>query len=125
MLSLPPSVRIFVARDCVDMRKSVDGLSELARVVIEENPQSGHLFVFFNRTKDRTKILWWDRSGYFPALQAARSRSLPSPRSHGAQAACHRADSRRVGAASRRHRSARRAASTHARRSLRKICLAL
>lgn len=65
MLSLPPSVRIFVARDCVDMRKSVDGLSELARVVIEENPQSGHLFVFFNRTKDRTKILWWDRSGYF------------------------------------------------------------
>ncbi|MBK8232992.1 MAG: hypothetical protein IPK72_21010 [Candidatus Eisenbacteria bacterium] len=31
--------------------------SELARVVIEENPQSGHLFVFFNRTKDRTKIL--------------------------------------------------------------------
>ena len=65
MLSLPPSVRIFVAREAVDMRKSVDGLSELTRLVIEEDPQSGHLFVFFNRAKDRTKILWWDRSGYF------------------------------------------------------------
>lgn len=65
MLSLPPSVRIFVARDPVDMRKSVDGLSALTHALIEEDPQSGHLFVFFNRTKDRTKILWWDRSGYF------------------------------------------------------------
>lgn len=65
MLSLPPSVRIFVARDPADMRKSVDGLSELTRDIIEEDPQSGHLFVIFNRLKDRTKILWWDRSGYF------------------------------------------------------------
>jgi transposase len=64
MLSLPPSVRIFVAREAVDMRKSVDGLSELTRSVVEEDPQSGHLFVFLNRTRDRTKILWWDRSGY-------------------------------------------------------------
>jgi transposase len=65
VLSLPPSVRVFVARGATDMRKSFDTLSALVREVIEEDPQSGHLFVFLNRGRDRVKILWWDRSGYW------------------------------------------------------------
>ena len=64
MLSLPPSVRIFVARGATDMRKSFDTLAVLVSDVIDEDPQSGHLFVFVNRRRDRVKILWWDRSGY-------------------------------------------------------------
>jgi len=65
MLNLPPSVRIFIARDVVDLRKGFDGLSGLVINVIDEDPQSGHLFVFFNRRRDRVKILYWDRSGYW------------------------------------------------------------
>lgn len=64
MLSLPPSVRIFVARDATDLRKSFDTLAALVCEVIDEDPQSGHLFVFFNRPRNRVKLLWWDRSGY-------------------------------------------------------------
>lgn len=64
MLSLPPSVRIFVAKKPADMRKQFDGLSALVIDVINEDPQSGHLFVFYNKRKDRAKVLWWDRSGY-------------------------------------------------------------
>ena len=64
MLSLPPSVRIFVARGATDMRKSFDTLAAVVCDVIDEDPQSGHLFVFFNRRRDRAKILWWDRWGY-------------------------------------------------------------
>ena len=64
MLSLPPSVRIFVARDATDMRKSFDTLAALVCDVIDEDPQSGHLFVFVNKRRNRVKILWWDRSGY-------------------------------------------------------------
>lgn len=64
MLSLPPSVRLFVARGATDMRKSFDTLAALVTDVVDEDPQSGHLFLFVNRRRDRLKILWWDRSGY-------------------------------------------------------------
>ncbi len=65
MLSLPPSVKIFIARGVTDLRKSFDTLAALVCEVIDEDPQSGHLFVFLNRRRNRVKILWWDRSGYF------------------------------------------------------------
>ncbi len=32
--------------------------------LVDEDPQSGHLFLFVNRRRDRLKVLWWDRSGY-------------------------------------------------------------
>jgi len=46
------------------MRKSFDTLAALVIGVIEEDPQSGHLFLFINRRRNRLKVLWWDRSGY-------------------------------------------------------------
>ena len=64
MLSLPPAVRVFVARGAVDLRKSFDTLATVVREVLREDPLSGHLFVFFNRRRDRLKVLYWDRSGY-------------------------------------------------------------
>jgi len=64
MLSLPPSVRVFVARGATDMRKSFDTLAALVIDVVDEDPMSGHLFLFVNRRRNRAKILWWDRSGY-------------------------------------------------------------
>lgn len=64
MLSMPPAVRIFVAREATDMRKSFDGLSGIVIDAVQEDPQSGHLFCFFNRRRDRVKILFWDRSGF-------------------------------------------------------------
>ena len=64
MLSLPPSVRIFVCRQPTDMRRSFDALAVQVCDIIQEDPQSGHLFVFFNKRRDKVKILWWDRAGY-------------------------------------------------------------
>ena len=65
MLSLPPSVRIFVSRSSLDMRRSFDGLSATVIDVIDEDPQSGHVFVFFNKARTHVKCLVWDRSGYW------------------------------------------------------------
>jgi len=64
MLSLPSSVRIFVARGVTDMRKSFDTLAALVIDIVDEDPMSGHLFLFVNRRRNRAKVLWWDRSGY-------------------------------------------------------------
>jgi transposase len=64
MLSLPPSVRILLAREPADMRKGFDGLSHLVQSVLQEDPLSGHLFVFRNRRGDRVKLLLWDSDGY-------------------------------------------------------------
>jgi len=65
MLSLPTSVRIYLARGATDMRKSIDGLAAVTQQVLEKDPLSGHLFVFCNRRKDRIKILYWETSGYW------------------------------------------------------------
>ena len=46
------------------MRRSFDVLAEHVRVVLAEDPESGHLFVFRNRNSQRVKILWWDQNGY-------------------------------------------------------------
>ena len=58
-----PLPRILAWRQPVDMRKSFDGLVGVVRSHLDEDPLSGSLFVFFNRRRDRTKILFWDRSG--------------------------------------------------------------
>jgi transposase len=64
MLSLSPAVRIFVATAPTNMHLSFDRLAALARDVIQQDPLSGHLFVFRNRSGDKVKILGWDRSGF-------------------------------------------------------------
>lgn len=64
MLSLPPSVRVFLARGATDLRKSFDALAAVAREVMRQDPLSGHLFVFLNRRRDRIKVLYWDRVGF-------------------------------------------------------------
>ena len=71
MLTLSPSVRIWLCLRPADMRKSFDGLAALTRQVLLQDPlASGHLFVFVSRRADRLKILWWERDGY--ALYAKR-----------------------------------------------------
>jgi transposase len=64
MLSLPPAVRIFVATAPTNMHLSFDRLAAVARDVIQQDPLSGHLFVYRNRAGDKVKILSWDRSGF-------------------------------------------------------------
>jgi transposase len=64
MLSLPPSVRLFLATHPVDGRKGVDSLMVIVRDVFGQDPLSGHLFIFFSMRRDRVRIVYWDRNGF-------------------------------------------------------------
>lgn len=61
---MQPDVRVFIATAATDMRKSFDGLACLVKQALKKETFSGDLFVFFNRKRDRVKILYWDRNGY-------------------------------------------------------------
>lgn len=65
MLSLSPRVRVYLAPGVTDMRKGIDGLSELVRGPVGADPLSGHLFLFCNRRRDRLKAILWDGSGFW------------------------------------------------------------
>ena len=63
MLTLPSSVRIFLATEPCDMRKGFDCLSTLV-FNYGEDVFSGHLFVFVSRRRDRLKVLTWQSGGF-------------------------------------------------------------
>ena len=65
MLSIPPSTKIFLVAGVTDMRKHFDSLSAIVSGTLRLDPYSGHIFVFSNRKRDRVKILFFDRSGFW------------------------------------------------------------
>lgn len=64
MILLSRAVRIYVATQPVNLRKSFDGLSNEVRSVLARDPLSGHVFVFLNRRKTMVKLMVWTRGGF-------------------------------------------------------------
>jgi transposase len=64
MLTLPPSVRIYLATEPVDLRRGHDGLFAIVRNQWQLDPYAGHLYAFVGRRGNRIKILFWDRGGF-------------------------------------------------------------
>jgi transposase len=64
MLSFPSAVRIFVYTEATDMRRSFDRLAQMVEEFLGQSPESGHLFLFFNRRRDCVKILLWEGDGF-------------------------------------------------------------
>jgi transposase len=63
-MMIPTSTRIFVCTQPVDMRRSFAGLADCTRQLLEQDPESGALFIFRGKRGDALKALWWDKTGY-------------------------------------------------------------
>jgi len=64
VLSFPSNVRLYLATEPVDLRRSYDGLSALVDGKFGRQAMSGDLFVFLNRRANQVRILFWDNDGY-------------------------------------------------------------
>lgn len=80
MLQLAPQMRILVAVEPVDGRKGIDGLAQLCREKLSEDPFSGTIFIFRNKSGNSVRILTYDGQGFWIAqkrLSTGRFRSWP------------------------------------------------
>jgi len=62
---LASSVRAYVCAEPVDMRKQIDGLAQLVESVFAADVFGGQMFVFLGKRRNKVKLLWWDRHGFF------------------------------------------------------------
>ena len=88
MIPVPVSTKVWLAVGVTDMRRGFNGLSALAEKVLEQDPYSGHLFVFRGRRGDLIKVIWWGEGparhrfkggpepGCMPVLEAPGARPV-------------------------------------------------
>lgn len=63
MIGLPAGTRIWIAAGVTDMRSGFNGLAARVQTALDEDPFSGHVFVFRGRRGDMIKVLWWSGDG--------------------------------------------------------------
>lgn len=83
MLSLSPATRIFVALEPLDMRRGFNGLYIWVQTVLQEEPTSGHWFVFLNKRRNRLKILTYDGSGLWLLTKRLEAGTFAAPAGEG------------------------------------------
>jgi transposase len=86
MLSLSAATRVFVAIAPVDLRQSFNGLYAAVREQLQQDPLSGHLFVFTNKGRDKVKVLFWDGSGLWVCAKRLEKGRFSWPKGEGVAA---------------------------------------
>jgi transposase len=72
--------KVFIHRDYVDMRKAINGLSQIVESSNMGNLMEPHLFVFSGKTRSVIKILYFDRSGFCLWQKRLEQDKFPWPR---------------------------------------------
>jgi transposase len=81
MLNCSTATRVFVAVAPVDLRASFNKLFALTQSVLQQDPLSGHWFVFTNQERNRVKVLFWDGSGLWVCAKRLEKGRFSWPRS--------------------------------------------
>jgi len=80
-LTLPGVV--YLSTKPTDMRKSIDGLCGEVTDYLGGRPSDGSLFAFLNRRRDKLKMLWWDRDGYWVLYKRLEAGTFELPAAPG------------------------------------------
>jgi len=98
MLSIPAQMKVFAALSPTDMRKSFHGLVGIVEKDLGQQVEDGDLFLFFNRRRDRLKVLFFTgdglvilykklESGTFEMLRSSDSSPVANEKLHHASSA--------------------------------------
>ena len=83
MIKLHDEIKIYVSMHAINARKSIDGLCALISECFNDNPQCGSLFIFFNKSRDKVKIIWWDANGFILHYKRLEKRRFVIPKLSG------------------------------------------
>ena len=89
MLALNACSEIFLSSRPVDFRKQFDGLCGEVLDFMGRNPHDGSLFAFFNRRRDRMKLLWWQNDGFWIFYKRLEAGTFQMPGDSGGSAGIH------------------------------------
>ena len=77
MIALTPQTRVYISLHPVDFRKGILGLKAVCRGYLNQNPESGFIFLFRNRNMDAIKMLAYDGQGYWLMLKRLSKGRFP------------------------------------------------
>lgn len=80
MFTLSSSLKYFLYKEPTDMRKSFDSLHGLVLNRLQRNPFSGEVFIFINRTRNKIKLLHWEKGGFVLYYKRLESGTIELPK---------------------------------------------
>jgi transposase len=80
MFRLNEELAVYVHRDPIDFRKSINGLAALVEHGLRRDPFAAAVYVFRNRRRDRIKILGWHKNGFWLLLKRLEADRFVWPR---------------------------------------------
>jgi transposase len=80
MFRLAADLKVYLHRDAVDFRKSLNGLAALVEQSLQRNPFAHAIYAFSNRRRDRVKLLVWDRNGFWLLMKRLEADRFTWPR---------------------------------------------
>lgn len=69
MFRLDEGLKVYLHREPIDFRLSINGLALLVEQALGLSPFAACVYVFSNRRRNRVKILGWDRNGFWLLLK--------------------------------------------------------
>lgn len=74
--------RIIIRPGTTNMLASKDQLLEIIKSIMKDDPFSGAVFLFCNRSRNILKMIWWDRTGFWVAQKKLEKGRWPWPDTH-------------------------------------------